>query len=473
MTPRIGDTVMMSTEQIAASTSAPWVLMTLGLIAVGICLMLNPRRVPESLCALLILLTPLMYNVFMPRSVLGVRGLTLGNLLFMIAFLLLFIRIAGTGRVFGLIRVFLSVPLLLMMAAYTFGVGITFFADEQHPYYASGGTMTDLIMLEMLKPMQMMIIGWLAMLVCFMRGGKQYIQRVLLLGPVVLFPVVVAFTAMGGEGDLYAGRDALSWNLRLHANQVGAIGVYFLVLALMMREHAWPLVRSLAIFCSLGLVALSFSRIAFLSTIIMLGLLFFKINRTERRILIVGLFVTVLTFAGDWAYRLQSGIELDNTQGVVAVRQLGAEGVDLNEVSAGRIEDIWLPALAMIEQKPWTGYGVGTPVVTPRYGFIVAHNAYITVLLELGIIGALALANLLFFAFKDAFARNSDLFYVLVALCLLTLTGHQFYPYHSTHILWVVYGMALAERYGYAFRQRADESTQAAAAAYGHPASSA
>ena len=465
--------MQMSTEQVAASISAPWVLMTLGLIAVGIGLMLNPRRVPESLLALLILLTPMMYNIYMPRSVLGVRGLTLGNLLFMIAFLLLCVRIAGSGRVFGLVRAFLSVPLLLMMAAYAFGFGITFFADERHPFYASGGSITDLIMLEMLKPMQMMIIGWLAMLVCFMQGGKQYIQRVLLLGPVVLLPVVVVFTAMGGEGDLYRGRDALSWYLRLHANQVGAIGVYFLVLALMMREHAWPLVRNLAIFCSLGLVALSFSRIAFLTTIVMLGLLFFRINRAERRILIAALFVAVLVFAGDWAYRLQTGIDLDNMQGVVSVRQLGAEGVDLNEVSAGRVEDIWLPALEMIEQKPWTGHGVGTPVVAPRYGFIAAHNAYITILLELGIIGALALVNLLFFAFKDSFARNRDLFYVLVTLCLLTLTGHQFYPYHSTHILWVVYGMALAERYGFAFRQRASETTQPTAAAYGHPASSA
>ena len=438
-------------EQIVASLPAPWVLMTLALMGVGIFLMLHPKRVPESLLALLILLTPMMYNVYMPRSVLGVRGLTPGNVLFAIAFLLLFVRIAGTGRVFGFVRAFLSVPLMIMMAAYGLGFGLTFLADESHPFYVSGGEKADLMLLEMLRPLQMIVIGWLAMLVCFMQGGKQYVQRVLLLGPVALFPVVMLFTGLGEEGDLYEGRDALSWYLRLHANQVGAIGLYFLVLSLIMREHGWPRVRNVAICCSLGLIGLSFSRIAFLSTIVMLGLLIFRIDRSERRVLIGALAVATFVLAGDWAYRLQRGIEVDNSDNLVAVQQLGAEGIDLNHVSAGRVEDIWLPALEMIEAKPWVGHGIGTPVLSERFGFIAAHNAYITVLLELGVVGALALANLLFFAFRHSIERKDELFYLLVALCLLTLTGHQFYPYHSTHVLWIVYGMSVAERYGFVF----------------------
>src|SRR5690606_34991653 len=227
----------------------------------------------------------------------------------------------------------------------------------------------------------------------------------------------------------------------------------------------WPMIRNLAICCALGLIALSFSRIALLTTVAMLGIMFFRISPAERRILLVGMFVTVLVFAGDWAFRLQQGIDVDDTQGLVAVRQLGAEGVDLNEVSAGRVKDIWLPALEMIEQKPWLGHGIGTPVETQRYGYIASHNAYLATLLELGVVGLLALVNLLFFAFREAYPRRDELFYLLVALCLLTLTGHQFVPYHSTHVLWVAYGMAVAEKYGFALSPSAAASSMRPAAA--------
>jgi len=422
-------------------------LLGLGVIGLLILLMLNPRKVTEMMVGLLIVASPVLYNVYMPRSVMGVRGMSPANIMFALAFGLLLLRLIGTGRIFSFARVYLNLPLLIMIVLSVVGAGITYLSGSSHNFFQAENTRMDLILYELVRPFQVIAVGWLAMVVCFINGNKEFIQRVMLVAPIFLFAVTlfVALSVVGAGGlseGFAEGRTALGWYLRLHGNQIGALGVYFLVLSLLMKEHGWPTLRLIAIACALGLVAISISRIALVSTALMLSLLIFKIDKSERRTVIIGLTVVVLLFGGDWALQLtNSGIDVTSLEGSVQ---------NYDRISSGRIDGIWKPALAMIGEKLWFGHGLGTVVDTVEEGFIHPHNAYLWITLQMGLVGTFGLANLLFFAFKDAFRRKDELYYLLIAMCVISMTGHQFQPHRTNLVIWIVYGMALAERYAFA-----------------------
>ncbi len=72
---------------------------------------------------------------------------------------------------------------------------------------------------------------------------------------------------------------------------------------------------------------------------------------------------------------------------------------DLNAISAGRIDRIWLPLLADIERHPLMGQGLNAILWTDAQReqliipVVLSHNGYLDLLLDFGIPGAIASAR--------------------------------------------------------------------------------
>jgi O-antigen ligase len=141
-----------------------------------------------------------------------------------------------------------------------------------------------------------------------------------------------------------------------------------------------------------------------------------------------------------------------------------------NAISAGRIDEIWLPLLSEISRSPIYGNGLSSilwsdamqaqtilPVTHP-------HNAYLGVLLDMGIIG-LAVTALFYWSFwrglrkaahaTDAPAVQQGFFEGaaagLLAFLLAGFAGSSLTPVPEQSFLW----LALGAMYGFAARARA------------------
>jgi len=86
-------------------------------------------------------------------------------------------------------------------------------------------------------------------------------------------------------------------------------------------------------------------------------------------------------------------------------------------------------------------------VDSPTAGRILPHNAYLAVLLDSGFLGFLTIANLFYWAIKYCVRKKDETLYLMLAMLILTLTGHSFYPGPSNYVVWVFYGMMLHARH--------------------------
>lgn len=416
---------------------------TLGLAILVICtyLLVNARNAAAHLVAFFIVAIPLMSNKYLPGQVFDIRGLSPVNFVTALAFIAVVIKLSMSGRIYGYLVRFFTLPLLICMFLYAIGAGLTLTSGGDHLFFEGPSGLTqdhtkmDFLLYEIVRPMQILLVGLLVLVATDMFGDKVVMQRAILLAPIALSTLALLFSLQGGIENYTEARKMLGIRMGMHGNGFGALSVYFLVAAITMREHFWPRVRYVAIgFALLGIV-LSYSRMAFITTAIMLVILFFRLPAKERMV-IAGLVTSVvLVFSAQLLSRLQFGISDD----------IGV--VDVNTVSAGRTGDIWVPGFQQYLQKPVFGYGVGILVDSPTAGRINPHNAYLSVLLDLGLVGLLAVANVVITAMRYCLKNNDETLYLLIAMLILCLTGHSFYPGPSNYIVWVFYGMMLHTHY--------------------------
>jgi O-antigen ligase len=90
------------------------------------------------------------------------------------------------------------------------------------------------------------------------------------------------------------------------------------------------------------------------------------------------------------------------------------------DFTGGRIP-IWRAALARWAEKPWLGTGYRTtPTLQGMDGF-EAHNVYLSVLVEMGVLGAAVFAALLFMILRAAPRMGPER--LLLALAVAILAG--------------------------------------------------
>jgi O-antigen ligase len=169
--------------------------------------------------------------------------------------------------------------------------------------------------------------------------------------------------------------------LGIHANELGRVMAIAYALCLFTFAESRDFVLRAVLVATMLLVfvalMLTFSRGAFVGFVIVNALFLFW----RRSILtwIAGAFLIVLV-----AWKLP---------GAMADRLAMGFGSDVNTVSAGRVDEIWMPLIPWFQESPLFGHGLSSILWSPqlRGGQILtvshAHNAYLQTLIDMGLVG--------------------------------------------------------------------------------------
>lgn len=414
-------------------------LFTLMFLVLVILATINIKRIDSFLIALLVVLTPFSVASFMPREVLGVTGLNVFNILWLANFVLVVLGIVvSRKRTDSLI--YFSGPVVLFLAAYLISILWAIVDIESYPHTGRVGvTLKSLLIEDLAKPMQLVIAGWMVYIYCRYTKNKSLIEASILTAAIG-WGVMITFYFTQGGGDIYIARDSVTDSTAMHANSMAALAVYFLTFSMAIKPKSKFLIclRYLAIACSMLGIVFTFSRIAYLTTVVIFILLLYRLSNKEKVMALFTGVVIVLVFSVHiierLSYRLDSG--------------------DLNQVSAGRIDKLWLPLLTEVQKRPLAGNGRYAILKSEAYKYKTwgrisidsPHSAYIEILIDMGLIGSGLLLYVLYTFYVCGKQVESGLQYLVVAMLCLSLTGHSFYPYLANYLIWIVYGISASSR---------------------------
>jgi len=396
--------------------------------------LLAPRRLPEFVLITLLILIPISITSYAPRMMLGIRGLNPVNVVWLLA-LGIAVTSVMKGEVESGLRKYFSIPVIALMLLYGVAYLRTFIGiDELTSYDSFSVNRATFTLGFLIKPFQVFITGWIVSIFCRKRGNDDIVYKSILLSACIYASVVlfVFLKYSVSAGSYVEGREGLTANMGTHANSVGALGVYFLFFGLMSREKVGKLLRLFGVLAALLIIALSFSRMAYLTTLILFAFFYRSLPAIERRFAIVAGILVVSIFSAQIIQRIGWGY---SEESVEAGRT----------VDAGRIHGIWLPLLPQVEKRPVIGSGLlgilkseasrkGLHVNTP-------HSAYLQVMLDQGLVGLLLMLYVLgsiYFTAKKNVRLMSNLVLVMM---FMGLTGHTFYPAAESYLWSVGYGV--------------------------------
>jgi O-antigen ligase len=127
---------------------------------------------------------------------------------------------------------------------------------------------------------------------------------------------------------------------------------------------------------------------------------------------VVALLIVPLTMTKLSPGRLAAGIAMLAVAGSLAVAyvpqkivaRLATTGTEVQDLSFGGRFKLWKAGLNAFTQKPWLGYGTARfkQVITPQLGTAsqVAHNSFVSILVEEGLLGFLLYTTMLLTAFR-------------------------------------------------------------------------
>jgi len=134
------------------------------------------------------------------------------------------------------------------------------------------------------------------------------------------------------------------------------------------------------------------------------------------------------------------------------------------EISRSHRAEAWRTALVTFWQNPIFGRGVGMPIADSRYTdpsginqlLTDAHNTYISVLGETGLVGFITFFSIVGFIVYGLRKRDSETeFYGIVKLCLLLAFADAFFyqsltgSYEDARHLWALFGISAAVTHGF------------------------
>ncbi|MES2743520.1 MAG: O-antigen ligase family protein [Pseudomonadota bacterium] len=273
------------------------------------------------------------------------------------------------------------------------------------------------------------------------------------LSALVLPTMAIGYVLSSGEAlSTLASSDARGFLsvIGMHANELGLMFNMVFSLAafcfLSSRQRWQRLVfGAMATVCAAA-VALTFSRGAYAGLLAVVVCVLVS----QRRVLAILALMVAMAGAASW---LPS-----------AVTERAATGLasgDVENISAGRVDGIWRPLLPDVAASPLFGHGLSAILwsdAAHRHTILPVghtHSAYLGTLLDIGVLGALAVA--LFFthmgklflylarqaphALWRGFFRGAMA--CIILLLVQGLTDDSFTPSRSQPFLWLSYGLGL------------------------------
>lgn len=358
---------------------------------------------------LLVALLPVSASSVMPHAIGGITGLNPMNLLLALTLVAaLAQRRAGDP---GLLppdggRTLLGAYVLPLLLAGVWGashvgeIAPNLVREGLIGFDGAGGYLRDLVFKPLLPVAVALLIGAAVTRSALPAGG--YLQRAPQLSPQfspgffpgflpALFAAVwilallgIGFVALSGVSlaELASSRAREFFSpLGIHANDLGRL--YAVAYALLLhpfastREAHLRLVLGLSLGVTVLALMLTFSRGAFLGFAVV-NVLFLVSRRRAGTLLLAATLLALLVLLLPGAVHDRIGYGLDG---------------NLNTVSAGRVDEIWLPLLPEILHSPLFGHGLGAILWSDalRNGRILLvthpHNAYLQALLDMGVLG--------------------------------------------------------------------------------------
>lgn len=237
----------------------------------------------------------------------------------------------------------------------------------------------------------------------------------------------------------------------LHGNNIATI--YILSFPITMsyfyiKRNAFSI---LCILLSLITIGLLYSRTAYAVILVSIFLYLFISKRMNGVPLVCCLLVFgVINLPSSITERFLTGIESKNVQ----------------QISAGRVSDIWVPIISELKESPKTlliGNGMRGYWSTEAfkkgqvYGANHAHNLYLDTILDIGILGLFSLAFFCFIFLAKLFksiqrqshdrGKNELLYGVVVSILSFLIsgvTGRLWYPVIYNYPLWLVLAIGSA-----------------------------
>lgn len=418
----------------------------------------------------LIVLLPLSASSLFPRSIGGITGLNPINLLILGTLAACLLRRPGAGEA----RVPLPPPALLWL--YVLPFILAGLAGTQHLGSVAPEILTyipldfssvpNYLLNLVTKPLLIVVF---AFLVAAATARSRQPERLLVpmlvsISAMCLITIAFALTSGLSLAEMSSSRARTFFSpLGLHANDLGRLYAVAYALMLFSCAATQNMRLRLALIAAMGLVVvaltLTFSRGAFFGFAVV-NVLFLLSRRTAGTFFLGGTALVVLTLL---------------LPGAVFERIASGWGNGLNAISAGRVDEIWLPLLPELLRSPLIGNGLGSITWSDamRAGAIQAvghaHNAYLNALMDVGILG-LALFCAYFVHVWRGFRRLSADpsvtptlrgFYAGAAAGLLSFLlagffGSSLTPCLEQVFLWLAIGMM------YGQQQAAHAATEAA-----------
>ena len=411
---------------------------------------------------LLVLLFPLSRTVYFPHEMLGLKGLNPLNLL-LLATLASCLLQGGWSELRRLAPASLLLYVVPLLGGGLIGIGhIDEIQFDRPPFQVDFHDAPGYVVEMVMKPATLIVFALLVGIVA-MRTAKP--ERLLL--PMIgalcaVCLLVIGFVASTGVSlARLAGSDAREalGALGPHANEFGhmfAVAFALLLFGWHGTDQRWlKVLLGIALVIDSTALLLTFSRSSFTGLIVVL-VLYAWWNRRIRTLVaaLIVASITLLVLPDAFYDRLGSGI-----------------GDGLNAISAGRIDYLWRPLLPEVLRNPVFGNGLSSilwsePMRRGAGGFVLSvshpHSAYLEALLDVGVVGLVAICAYLLSVYKGFRQLAADPrlsptlrgFFLgaaagLAGLLVADLADNSLMPRTEQVFLWFAIGMM------YGARQRA------------------
>jgi O-antigen ligase len=404
---------------------------------------------------LLVLLLPISATAYFPRTLLGVTGLNPLNLIVVgtLGAYLLRGRLEHPGA-------FLPRPLLWLYIVPIVLAGLlgSMRVDDIYPafydrlvvYFTDWrGYLRDLV----LKPMLIVLAALLvAAAVAKARKAEPFVFA-LAAGvcalALTMFGFIIA-SEIPRLGMLASSRARTFFmEMGTHANELGRVLVTAYALLLFTWWETKHAAGRLALFVALGIlclgIMLTFSRNAYLGSLLVSALFIMWKFNAKKLALGLGATAVAVALAPDAAYRRMA---------------YGFDTGSADVVSAGRIEHIWAPLLPDALDSPIWGEGLNSimwseAIHSGAMEFIGhPHNAYLQAVLDMGLVGLVLLVAYYVHVWKGFRALGSNAYLTptmrgfcqgacaaLLAFAVACMTGGSLRPEPENALLWIAIGI--------------------------------
>lgn len=404
-----------------------------------------------------VLILPISATYLVPRSMFGLKGLNpLNGVLAIttVAVILLYVLFPNRAilpRVGRMTWLYLGalVASALYGATHVGQIPPIFEVLKVISFDSPSGYLRDML----IKPLMILTLGYLLAIAVANAARPERLLIPLFAAALVLPLVVVGFVLFGGVplSALAAAnsRSFLSF-LGIHANELGLMFNMSFALALFSafstKNHGVRLMLFAVSTFLAAAVMLTFSRGAFLGLLMVCAYLLVK----QRRFGLIAATLLVLPF-----------FTLLIPDAVIERAATGIATGDMEAISAGRIDRIWIPLLPELYAHPIIGQGMGSILWSSaaRHGSMLTvghpHSAYLGMLLDFGVLGSLVIIG--FFIYVWRYFRALAIicqdtiwmgFFQGGCACVLLLavqgiTDDRFTPTAAQDFLWLAFGIAI------------------------------